>query len=251
MTDDEFDRSLVSAAFTLAHDRGWGEVSVVRAAREASLPLDRARARFLGRGHILARFGRIADQSALAAATLDGSPRDRLFDLLMRRFDVLQAHRGGVLALKSFLPRNPMLSLSLGAAHLVSMAFMLEAAGIPASGLRGAARTQGLLAVWMRTARAWERDESEDLTATMAALDAALDRAASAERWMRWDTGDAASEPPVDMGSDLTVAEGMAAEGVVETSEEPPFPPIANSDIEPEAPPSPELGGGIDEPPVR
>ncbi len=201
MTDEEFDRALVSAAFTLAADRGWADVGVVRAARAGDLPLDRARARFLGRGHILARFGRIADQSALAHATTGGVVRDQLFDVLMRRFDVLQAHRGGVLALKTFLPREPMLALSLAAAHLVSMAFMLEAAGIPASGLRGTLRTKGLVAVWLRSARAWERDESEDLSATMAALDSALDRAASVERWLGWESSESAmpSEPPLEI----------------------------------------------------
>ena len=201
MTDEEFDRALVSAAFTLAADRGWAEVSVVRAARAGDLPLDRARARFIGRAHILGRFGRIADQSALAHAATEGVVRDRLFDVLMRRFDVLQAHRGGVVALRTFLPREPMLALSLGAAHLVSMAFMLEAAGISASGLRGTLRAKGLVAVWLRTARAWEGDESEDLSATMAALDAALDRAASVERWLRWDTPETFSPP--DMPPDI------------------------------------------------
>ena len=174
---------------------------MVRAARAGDLPLDRARGRFLGRSHILGRFGRIADQSALAHATTEGVVRDRLFDVLMRRFDVLQAHRGGVLALKTFLPRDPMLAMSLGAAHLASMAFMLEAAGIPASGLRGALRTNGLVAVWLRAARAWEGDESEDLSATMAALDAALDRAASVERWLRWESVDAA--PPAESPPDI------------------------------------------------
>lgn len=228
-SDDEFDRALVSAAFTLAGDRGWREVSVVRAARAGDLPLERARARFLGRSSILGRFGRIADQAALAHATTEGSTRDRLFDVLMRRFDTLQAHRGGVVALKSFLPQEPGLALSLGAAHLLSMAFMLEAAGIPASGLRGTLRTHGLVAVWLRAARAWERDESEDLSATMAALDSALDRAASVERWLHWESVEtprpdapppeqpSASEPELPMPPPPDRGEG---------GEESPSPPI-------------------------
>jgi hypothetical protein len=230
MNDDEFDRALVSAAFTLAGDRGWPEVSVVRAARAGDLPLDRARGRFLGRGHILARFGRIADQTALALVTNEGTSRDRLFDLLMRRFDVLQAHRGGVLALKTFLPREPLLTLSLGAAHLVSMAFMLEAAGISASGCRGMLRAKGLVAVWLRAARAWERDESEDLAATMAAVDSGLDRAASVERWMKWDGAEPTGAPEPPLASPPPDIE-------------PDFPP-------PPPPPPPEGADGANSPPV-
>jgi hypothetical protein len=200
MTNDEFDRALVSAAFTLAAERGWDQVSVVRAARAADLKLDRARARFIGKAGVLARFGRIADQNALSLATTEGSTRDRLFDLLMRRFDTLQAHREGVLALRTYLPRQPGLALCLAAAHMVSMAFMLEGAGIPASGLRGRVRTKGLVAVWLATARAWERDESPDLSGTMAALDKALDRAEQAEKWLRWNT--AAPPPPAEPPSE-------------------------------------------------
>ena len=187
MEDIEFDRALIASAFTLAAERGWAEVSVTRAARAADLPLDRARERFIGRGTILAKFGRMADQAALAHAVTEGSPRDRLFDLVMRRFDALQPHRAGVLALKSYLPRDPGLALGLAMAHGVSMAFMLEAAGISASGLRGALRVQGLGAIWLRVARTWEGDVSEDLSPTMAALDQALDRAVKLERWLRWD----------------------------------------------------------------
>ena len=186
MDDTEFDRALIAKAFTLAADRGWKAVSVTVAARAADLPLDRARARFPGRSAILMRFGRIADQAALAHASSEGDNRDRLFDLVMRRIDVLQAHRAGVLALREYLPLRPGLTMMLGLATASSMAWLLEAAGVPAGGVRGNLRVQGLVAVWLYTLRAWQSDESEDLSATMAALDKGLDRAVQAEPWLRF-----------------------------------------------------------------
>ena len=203
MDDAEFDRVLVSAAFTLAADRGWPEVTVAEAARSADLPLDRARARFVGRDAILGRFGRIADMAALAHATREGPSRDRLFDLVMRRIDVLQAHRGGVLALRVYLPTRPGLSAMLYGATLSSMAWLLEAADVSARGWRGALRVHGLTAIWLLTLRAWERDEGEDLSATMAALDRGLDRAMRAEGWV----GGRGDVPPAD----AAVAEGTAS----------------------------------------
>jgi ubiquinone biosynthesis protein COQ9 len=123
------------------------------------------------------RFGRRADQQALTGATADGPARDRLFDVVMRRFDALQAHRGGVLAVMRALPAHPGLALALGLATQASMAWMLEGAGIGATGWRGLFRSKGLAVVWLYTMRAWERDESTDLSGTMAALDRALTRA--------------------------------------------------------------------------
>ena len=175
--DDTFDQALITSAFTLAAEQGWGAVSVAEAAREAGLPLEAARARFSGRDAILMRFGRLADQFAMTGAATDGPPRDRLFDVVMRRFDALQLHRDGIRAVLRDLPTHPGLALVLGLATQGSMAWMLEAAGVPATGWRGTLRVQGLTAVWLYTLRAWLADESADLSGTMAALDRALGRA--------------------------------------------------------------------------
>lgn len=196
LTDAEFDRALVAAAFQLADERGWSEVTVTAAARQADLKLDRARERFMGLASILGRFGRIADQAALAHASADGGSRDRLFDVVMRRIDVLQAHRAGVLALRAYLPRHLGLALMLGAANDASMAWLLEASGIPTTGLRGKLRVRGMMAVWLYTLRAWQDDELEDLSTTMAALDRALDRAVQVEGWMGFNRDAGAAMPP-------------------------------------------------------
>jgi ubiquinone biosynthesis protein COQ9 len=186
MDDAAFDRALIAAAFQIAAESGWSAVNVAVAARAASLPLARARERFPGRVAILLRLGRMADQAALAEAPSDGPVRDRLFDLLMRRIDALQAHRAGVLALLRALPAEPPIALLLALATRRSMRWMLQAAGVPTSGVRGELRVKGLVAVWLWTIRAWRSDESQDLSATMSALDAALRRAESAAEWLGW-----------------------------------------------------------------
>ena len=84
MSDADFDSALIAAAFRLAARDGWTRVSVVAACREAGLPLTEARTRFPTRGHILVRFGQMADQFALTDAPDEGPVRDRLFDLLTR-----------------------------------------------------------------------------------------------------------------------------------------------------------------------
>lgn len=177
MDDTQFDAALIAAAFNQAAASGWSGLSIVDAARSADLPLDRARVRFPGPGMLLMRFGLLADTTALAVAATESNPRDRLFDLLMRRFDVLQHHRPGMVALLQVLPQRPLLSLALGAATLRSMGWMLEAAGLSAVGLRGIVRAKTLVGVWLYALRAWKDDESADLSGTMAAMDKALDQA--------------------------------------------------------------------------
>jgi ubiquinone biosynthesis protein COQ9 len=199
MEDEAFDKALVTAAFELAAARGWTQVTVAEAARTAGLPLSEARLRFPGRQAILLKLGRMADAAALSTdTTYDGTPRDRLFDIIMRRIDVFQAHRSGVIALLRTLPADPLTALMLWGATLRSMAWLLDGAGIAPTGLDRTLRAHGLAAVWVAVLRAWMNDDSEDLSATMAALDRSLDRAEQMAGWLHGRRGDPASETAAD-----------------------------------------------------
>jgi hypothetical protein len=177
MTDEEFDAALVTAAFAVGAESGWRKVSAAAAARHAGLDLVRARTRLPGRAAILTKFGVLADAYALTGALTEGSVKDRLFDILLRRFDFLQLHRAGVVALLRVLPLDAPLTAWLGNESVRSMGWILEGAGVSASGLTGAVRKRGLAVVWGWGLRAWLKDESTDLSATMAAVDVALARA--------------------------------------------------------------------------
>ncbi len=184
MSITETDRTLIAAVFEQAALRGWSDVSIADAARDAGVPLGEARARMPGRGAVLMRFGVMADQAALANVSMSETPRERLFDIVMARFDALQQHRAGVLSLLAALRTDPGASLLLYGATLRSMKWLLDGAGIPATGIVGSLRIHGLLALWLYALRAWEGDESADLSATMAAVDRGLDRAIQAENML-------------------------------------------------------------------
>jgi ubiquinone biosynthesis protein COQ9 len=210
MNDNEFDAALVTAVMAEAGLRGWRGASVVGAAREAGLDIARVRTRFPFKLMVLIRFGMIADQAALTGVTTTGPAKDRLFDTIMRRFDVLQTHRAGVLAVLDAAAMDPALALFLARLSARSMAWLLEGAGLSAAGLRGTLRAKGLLAVWLWSVRTWREDDSTDLAATMTAVDKALDRAGQFARYIGDDPPAAAeaaapapdpaapSEPPVD-----------------------------------------------------
>jgi hypothetical protein len=180
---------------------------------------------------LLARLGRLADQAALAEVPSEGPVRDKLFHMLMRRIDVLAAHRAGVLALLRALPADPPLALFLACATRSSMRWMLDAAGIETRGLRGELRVKGLVGVWLWTLRAWQADQSADLSHTMAALDTALARA---ERMAGWIGSGAISAADPVVGD--SVADGAPEAAPVETG--------VPTDTPPPASPSPPLSPG-------
>jgi hypothetical protein len=108
------------------------------------------------------------------------SARDRLFDVLMRRFDVLDAYKAAIGRISSAACRDPLIGMAAGAGLLRSMGLMLEAAGIGSNGLRGMVRRKGLAAIYGATLRDWLKDDTADKSRTMAALDGRLRRA---EAW--------------------------------------------------------------------
>jgi ubiquinone biosynthesis protein COQ9 len=233
MEDQQLDQALIAAVFSQAALRGWPDVNIAEAARDADLPLGRVRARFPGRGAVLLRFGVMADQAALAAGSSEPSPRERLFDMLMSRFDALQQHRAGVLQLLRALRTDPATSLLLYSATLRSMKWLLDGASIPTSGLVGPLRVHGLLALWLYAVRAWEKDESPDLSATMAAVDRGLDRAIQAENMLP-------RRGPAEEAAAVFADAGMTGDDPLSETSSPELPspgPAAPDSTPPTAPP--------------
>jgi AcrR family transcriptional regulator len=176
--------ALREALLRLTAAGGWRDLSYAEIAKEAGLSLSDAYQAYPSKAAILMGIGRDIDArifAGLESDPLDGSPKDRLFDLLMRRFDALNHHRDAFAALAKDLPRTPGEGLALLCQLRSSLTRMLEAAGISASGLRGALRIEGLGAIYAAALRVWFKDESSDLSKTMAELDKRLSQA---ERWV-------------------------------------------------------------------
>jgi hypothetical protein len=98
----------------------------------------------------------------------------------MRRLEALAPHKEAVRSIMCSARRNPGLAFALNVMAVRSQRWMLEAAGIGASGPRGALRAQGAALMFARVLSVWIEDKEEGLDRTMAALDRGLN---SAERW--------------------------------------------------------------------
>ncbi|PWC39704.1 hypothetical protein TSO352_06235 [Azospirillum sp. TSO35-2] len=167
----------------LAAEKGWRRVGLLEVAHAAGVPLSRFHQRYRGRADLLAAVSRVADATVLAAegaVDLTEPPRDRLFDVMMRRFDALRPFRDGLRAVVRDLPGEPATALGFTCAFGRSMAWMLRAASIDPDQRGGAALVAGLGAVHARVMRVFLDDDTADLSRTMSALDNGLRRA---ERW--------------------------------------------------------------------
>ena len=169
--------ALREALLRLVAKGGWRRLSYAEIADEAGLGLADALGAYSSKSAILAGLARSIDTAmleSLAKDPLEGSAKDRLFDLLMRRFDRLKTDRQAYVTLARELPSTPVEAMCLVCALRRSMALTLEAAGISASGLSGVAKIEGLGGAYALALRAFFNDESGDLAPTMAELDKRL-----------------------------------------------------------------------------
>lgn len=174
--DQQPDR-VITAMLTLTAERGWRKVSLLDIARAAKLSLAELYQLYRSKGAILAAFVRHVDSAVLAQGEAEGDKaRDRLFDVLMRRFETLRPHKAAIEAILRDAGANPLGMLGGTPRLLRSMAWMLEAAGLASHGLRGMMRARGLALLYLATMRDWLNDDTADMSRTMAALDKRLNR---------------------------------------------------------------------------
>ena len=172
--------SLRRALLNLVETQGWIDLSFAEIAEQAGVPIAEAHRIYPSKTAVLLGLTRAIDErilNSLAVDPLEGSAKDRLFDMVMRRFDVLKADRNAYRRLMRQLPATPGAFAALLCQLRRSLSLSLEAAGISASGLKGALRLKGLLAIYVAGLRVFANDESEDLAKTMAEIDKRLGQA--------------------------------------------------------------------------
>jgi ubiquinone biosynthesis protein COQ9 len=172
--------ALRRALLDLVETQGWIDLSFAEIAEKARVPIAEAHRVYSSKTAVLLGLTRAIDErllKSLGADPLEGSAKDRLFDIVMRRFDILKADREAYRRLMRQLPATPNAFAALLCQLQRSLTLTLEAAGISASGLKGALRLQGLVAVYMAGLRAFANDDSDDLSKTMAEIDKRLGQA--------------------------------------------------------------------------
>src|SRR5579862_1818035 len=174
---------ILDAALALAEREGWRKTSLGAIAQEAGVPLHEFYGEFRSRAGILSGLMARTDARVLEGTTADSeeNTRDRLFDVMMRRFDAMKPHRAALKAIAHDLGTDPPTALCSAPAFLRSMAWMLEAAGISSAGIRGRLHVRALGVLYLCVMRVFVDDDTEDLARTMAALDRRLSQA---EPWL-------------------------------------------------------------------
>jgi AcrR family transcriptional regulator len=173
---DDAPSDVLAAAFALVAERGFAALSLAEVARRSGRTLAEVYAELPGRGALLERLGERVDRAMVAIPTAElaeMSPRERVFEAIMRRLDALETYRPGLAALR----RDPAARLALGGRALCAAdrtaARLVELSGLEDAVAACLAR-RGLALVYGRVFTVWLDDAAADRPATLAELDRRL-----------------------------------------------------------------------------
>lgn len=170
---------IIEAFMDLLAEQSIEEIDFIEIAERAGVSLAELRNEFGSRIAILAAHIKDIDREVLAADRTDMAeegPRERLFDVLMRRLEAQEPYKDAIRSLLHSARRNPGLACCLNGLATRSQRWMLAAADIPSAGPVGAARAQGLALLYGRVLTTFIDDDEAGHPRTMAALDRALAR---------------------------------------------------------------------------
>jgi ubiquinone biosynthesis protein COQ9 len=174
---------LADSALCLAAETPWNDVTLSDLCEGGDVTLVECAKAAITKMHIMAHLDERIDQAMLASQTkVDRTQgvRDRLFEVLMSRFDGMEDHRSAWSSILSGERQDMIASLARRARRTRSGAWALEACGVSASDARGAGRAIGVARILRLTEAVW-LDDGPDLAKTMARLDQELRKG---EEWV-------------------------------------------------------------------
>ncbi|MFI5014788.1 MAG: TetR/AcrR family transcriptional regulator [Hyphomicrobiales bacterium] len=170
---------VIDALMGLAAEKPFGEIGLAEIALRAEVSLAELRDLFPSKGAILGAFSKRIDHIVLegTGSELAEEPvRERVLDIMMRRFDALKPYREGLRSIRRDLRCDPLSIAAMNQVAMNSQRFMLAAAGVDTTDALGPLKLQGAVAVFARAFETFLDDDDEDLARTMARLDKELDK---------------------------------------------------------------------------
>lgn len=168
----------------MASELAWDQVTLSDLCAASDVSLGQCAIEAISKADVTAHLDSLVDQAMLASqSTIDRSQgiRDRVFEVLMGRFDAMEDNRPAWTSVLRAEVGDLSATLARRARRVRTAAWALEASGVNTSDLRGASHAIGLARIIRLVEAAWLGDEA-DLAKTMARLDQELRKG---ETWLQ------------------------------------------------------------------
>lgn len=168
--------------FASLASRGLADTTLANLSADNHWPLATLRREWPTIGHILSNFIQSITQTMQNDVVIDAeaAKRDLYFELLMARLDALQPYKNGLIRLSRDLPSRPdLVAIVLRETHAMANT-ILELTGDDWPLWQRPVKRLALTALYARLLYVWQKDDTADLSKSMAFLDTQLERL---DRW--------------------------------------------------------------------
>jgi AcrR family transcriptional regulator len=168
---------LRQAAFALAERGSWHDISMAAIAEEAGVSLSILMRYAPSKSSILQDFARDIDEAMVRLFEkypAEGEPHDRLFDVILKRLEILQPYRRVIASLMQTRKADPGEAVRLLQSVSDSIGWIAAAARVEQDSAWQSLGRLGLMRAYVRVLSVWANDDDPGLARTMAALDRSL-----------------------------------------------------------------------------
>ena len=168
---------LIDTTLSLAGELGWPSVTLQLIGKTANVPLSEVSAIFSSKWDILEAFRERTDLLLTAGKSANlswQSAKDRLFDILMARIEIIEPWKAGIGSIARHAVAQPITGIRLFISLNKSMECMIEHVNAKIQGPGKLIQSRGLTLIYLLVLRRWIGDHSSDLGPTMAELNERL-----------------------------------------------------------------------------
>jgi AcrR family transcriptional regulator len=165
------------AAFSLAERMEWNQISMGAIARQAGLSLPQLIQHAPSKAAVIVEFARDIDQAVLLVFErypAEGAPHDRLFDVMLKRLEILAPYRYVIASMLKGARADPPEGLRLLQSVHDSIGWMVSAAQVEEEAEWHGLGRLGLLRLYLHLLSVWASEEDAGMARTMATLDRGL-----------------------------------------------------------------------------
>jgi len=173
-------QKIQASLLKLASKNSRSDIDLAMIAKDSGVSVDEVTTLYCSLEDIIWDIIARLDAEALSTEEFsdEDSTHDKLFDLLMKRFETLQTHKEVLQNLMAPINGKDMGTLYVNTAIVRSMGWTLETAGVGTSGLNGEAKKRALAWIFGTALEAFLSEDDAGLPKTMMALDRGLSKIA-------------------------------------------------------------------------
>ena len=178
MNSDNKEHYILKKAFQIIEREGWEKFSLLNLSKEEKIEQKKVRLYFKNKDEVIDKFSIMIDSKVESKINFNdfkiSSKKDNLFELIMIRLEEMQTYKIALIKIIDSAKKKPFLLSKISNNVMNTLDFYLELTSCYDNSAIDFFKKPTLFFIYSFTFNTWLKDETDDLSKTMAELDRLL-----------------------------------------------------------------------------